>query len=195
MNHLMIDFETLDTSFSPVLLSVGAVVFEPERGLVSLPSENTNGLSNPGTFYRSLSTETSFALGGTISSDTLRFWINQSPEATRRAFAGISSIRQAMIDLATFAKHYGAEFVWSNGATFDIVIARGYFEKLKLEWPFKYFNERDTRTLWALGGDSRKKIEKPNGFIAHDPMWDAWLQAVAVSDAYSNLGFRADAQT
>ena len=72
-NDIMLDIETLDTSPSAIVLSIGAVKF------------NSVGLGD--TFYVRLDSDPQLALGRTQSEATLTWWAGQSDAARKEAFA------------------------------------------------------------------------------------------------------------
>ena len=71
MNHIMVDIETLDTVQSAVVLSIGAVAFDP----------HTKELGEK--FYVEFTTDLQAQqrLGRTISADTVTWWMQQGAAA------------------------------------------------------------------------------------------------------------------
>src|SRR5690606_12661716 len=73
MNHIMLDLETLDTASSAVVVSIGAVAFDPY----------TNAIGDK--FYVEMTEDIAEQQkkGRTISGDTVRWWMQQDVLAKR----------------------------------------------------------------------------------------------------------------
>ena len=74
MNHCMIDLETLGTQPGSIILSIGAVLFDPTKAPHECLGEE---------FYYVIGKPTCLAAGLTFSQDTLDWWKKQSPEARK----------------------------------------------------------------------------------------------------------------
>jgi hypothetical protein len=108
MKHIMVDLETLGTTASSVILSVGAVKFD----LMSTQIDD-NG------FYASISIESNLDYGRRIQEDTLLWWLKQEAAAQNVFHEAKTTLSDALID---FSDWIGADdyLVWSNGADFDL---------------------------------------------------------------------------
>jgi hypothetical protein len=171
----MIDFETLDTSNFPALLSIGAVAFD-----LYAPNEFIE-------FHKKIKTQTSIDLGGSVSFDTFAWWLRQSKDArdyitNQKDAVAIDLVFQ---DLELFIKSNKIKYVWSHGSSFDVTIAENYFEKLKIDVPWKYWNIRDTRTIFDLTKIKRTEFQGTK----HNALDDAKMQAVDVQRCY--CGFKS----
>ena len=164
-NHLMIDFETLDISSMPVLLSVGAVVFNPYKEQPFID------------FERSINIQSCIDLGGTISGDTIKWWMSQSAEARNKITSPTNqqSAKDVFIAISAFCKEHKVKKVWGQGANFDPVICDNYYKAIGVKSPWMYYNVRDTRTLFDLTGITRTPIA-----IKHSALEDARGQAIDV---------------
>jgi len=77
---------------------------------------------------------------------------------------------------------WGAKRVWSHGSAFDIIILEHIFGKIQKAVPWKFWEVRDTRTLFELGIDP---VRPP--VLKHHALEDAWNQAVGVQNVYRVL--------
>jgi hypothetical protein len=173
-NHIMIDMETLDTSSSTVILTIGAVLFDP-RGEDMIDRIE----------LRPTMEEQTDVYGRSISDDTLRWWSEQSPEAIQEAMGDQNRIsyRECMEKLYKFCWNR-ADKVWSNGSVFDIMIAEHAFRELEIKNPWQFWNIRDCRTIYDLAGVSLKD----GGHVtSHKALEDAERQAIVVQKAYQKL--------
>ena len=188
VNHIMIDLETLGVGTFPALLSIGAVVFDPESGVLP-PTPNLEAAASSW-MMRLISVESCLRLGATVSDSTLACWASPELDAARPGtFGGTYPIKDAINDLNIFVCHYGAQRVWFHGLTFDVAILTRYAELVGLSWQFDYRAGRDTRTLFDLAPEVVREAfaDKPSEFIKHNAVWDAWLQAKAVCKVYAEL--------
>ena len=186
LDHAMIDLETLGTRASSIILTIGAVRFDPNslEGIKDVWPK----LAVPW-FYREVSLQSCIDLGMTFDADTLKWWMRQSEGARNSAFNPDAPVHigQALNDLNVFLNPPSAqpvEYVWSHGATFDLPILADAYPRCGRVIPWKYPNCRDTRTLFdmAFGG----KAPMPAGY-EHNAMWDAARQAVGVQESYAKL--------
>jgi len=171
----MIDMETLDTQTSTVILSIGAVTFDPLSNKIIDSIEIKPSIEEQTEVYNR-----------TISEDTLAWWAKQSIEAQDAAFSdeGRVSYKEAMQQLAKFS--FGHQSVWSNGSIFDIMIAESGFRELKISIPWQFWNIRDCRTIYDIAGVSLKD-KKYASKTTHNALEDAIHQANVVQDAYQKL--------
>lgn len=169
---IMIDCETLDTSPFCVLLTIGAVIFDP-RG---------NGVVE--TLDLRPSIEDQLALGRRINEDTVRWWGEQSEAAQHEALGDHDRIpfKEAMEQLYKFCWNKGRP--WSHGAGFDIVAMETSWASLGMASPWTYNKVRDTRTLFDLTGVNLWD----DGYVTtHKASEDATRQAIIVQRGYRKL--------
>lgn len=168
--HIMLDLETLDTSASAVVLSIGAVKFEKDE---------------PGwlgeKFYMVLETEDQLFRGRSTSESTIRWWQNQS-ESARAIFEVEKTPADVALDkLFDFMGLPGDCKVWGNGAAFDNVILTNLFATYGLEAPWNFWDDRCFRTLKAEFGHltSKPKFVGTEHHALDDAVHQAkWCQAI-----------------
>lgn len=167
----MIDLETLATTPDAAILSIGAVKFNPKG--------NSTDFEN---FYCRVDIDSCDRLGLRTDDSTIEWWSKQSDEAQREAFnpEGRIDIKDAVNELYRFC--WGSKHVWSHGAAFDIVILETVFRKLEKTTPWKYYEVRDTRTLFDLGIDPCQPKT-----LKHHSLEDARNQAIAVQNVFRVL--------
>lgn len=172
---VMIDIETLDTSASSVILTVGAVKFQPDQ-----PNIQPHALTE----WR-LDLEHQLDSGRTTSDDTLAWWSRQDPHIRQQAFDENDriSIAEFMAQLNKYVN--GCEAIWCQGPQFDMVILEHLYDQMSHHFNWHYWQIRDSRTLFKLmPSDPRQKIQQH----AHNAAQDAYWQAVCVQNCYSALG-------
>lgn len=179
MRHVMIDLETLGTQPGSVILSIGAVLFDPSKtGNECLGKE----------LYSVISRESCEAAKLEVSQDTLDWWEEQSPEA--RAVLAQSSDEARSVALGIALKEL-ADFipagakVWSNGANFDQPLLDVAYNRCGIALPWKYWNSRCYRTIVAL--HPNEKAIRPPTVCAHNALEDAKWQAYHMVNVAATL--------
>ena len=172
MSHVMVDLETMGTAPGSSIVSIGAVAFDPVRG--KLGEE----------FYRVVSLSSCKRAGLSIDPDTVGWWMQQS-EAARAQLnrADAEELPSVLGWFAAWWRRQGAQFIWGHGANFDEPLLSWAFRACHVAVPWKYWDARCTRTLFALTGD---RPDRAQG-VHHNALDDAKAQAEAVIRAYANI--------
>ena len=159
--NIMLDLETLSTANNALILSIGAVKFDPHG----------EGLDEK--FHVAIDPHSAQAAGLHISASTVLWWMEPD-----RADARHELLKHTQVDLATaldgFATWMGAPLpVWGNGAAFDNVILRSAYEAIGLTCPWDFWDDRCYRTLKNL--NLKVKLERSG--THHNALDDACTQA------------------
>lgn len=166
--HVMLDLETMDTATSAIVVSIGAVKFDPAH-------------KEPGReLHVRLSLDPQAAKGRTISPSTMVWWMKQTDSA-RSVFDDESAfgpptmqVSEAIAELEEFCRD--AEGVWGNGSDFDNAIIASLCKSFGLALPWKYSKNRCFRTMKSL--PPPKTFVKPEfGGERHNALDDAVYQA------------------
>ena len=176
-DHLMIDLETMGKNPDAPIISIGAIFFDPQTG--DMGPE----------FIKTIDLETA---GGVIDRDTIKWWLKQSREAQSAIMTDEIPLDDALLQLREFIDENSGEFfvqVWGNGANFDNTILRRSYERQGIPCPWRYYNDRDVRTIVELGKaidfDARTAI--PFEGERHNALDDARYQAKYVSVIWQKL--------
>ncbi|EPA5558537.1 3'-5' exoribonuclease [Escherichia coli] len=176
-DHLMIDLETMGKNPDAPIISIGAIFFDPQTG--DMGPE----------FSKTIDLETA---GGVIDRDTIKWWLKQSREAQSAIMTDEIPLDDALLQLREFIDENSGEFfvqVWGNGANFDNTILRRSHERQGIPCPWRYYNDRDVRTIVELGKaidfDARTAI--PFEGERHNALDDARYQAKYVSVIWQKL--------
>lgn len=175
MNHIMLDIETMGVSTSAAIMSIGACYFNPATGEIG------------DTFHE----QVDISSNGRIDASTVVWWMGQD-DAARSKFKNngkAGHINAALADFADFVKPNSQ--VWGNGVAFDNVIIRNAYEHPSCadNVPWKFWNDRDVRTMVELGkviGIDPKR-DFPFEGVKHDALADAIHQAKYVSAIWQAL--------
>lgn len=176
----MLDIETLDTSPQAVVISIGAVVFDPlaeELGPV---------------YYTEL---TDLAdqqqRGRTLNADTVVWWMNQDALA-RQVFAekaadapNRATTVNALLGFAELIRAAGGRdaLIWGNGSDFDNIIVGSLYDSYGMKKPWSYSKNRCFRTMKNLRPDVKVAREGTH----HNALDDAITQAKHLQAIYQAL--------
>ncbi len=166
----MIDLETLATTPDAAILTIGACKFDPKSKDIE------------STFYERIKLDTQENYNRVINEDTLAWWAKQDKQIQEDAFSEGEDridLLEAMKKLYTFG--LGTTHVWSHGSIFDVVIVENVCKSVQQAVTWKFWEVRDTRTLFELS-DISVRIEGK-----HNALTDAVAQAKAVQQAYAKL--------
>ncbi len=168
--HLMVDMETMAVSPSAVVLSLGAVHFNPYG----------NGYGDK--LYLRFDLDDQDKLNREIDPNTLDWWAKQDPKVMEEAFSPDNRVplKEAMDQFHKFA--WGCDAFWAHGSLFDIAILEDLYRQIEKPVPWQYWQIRDTRTIFDLGWDP----DMPQA-SKHDALQDAIRQSVGVQNVYAKL--------
>ncbi|EFI0266384.1 exonuclease [Escherichia coli] len=176
-HHLMIDLETMGKNPDAPINALAGKFFDPATGEMG-PE-----------FSKIIDMDT---CGGTVDISTIKWWLKQSREAQSAILTDEIPLDDALLQFREFIDENSGEFfvqVWGNGANFDNVILRRSYERQEIPCPWRYTNDRDVRTMVALGlvmdFDARNVITFEGE--RHNALHDARYQAKYVSAIWQKL--------
>ncbi|MGR89286.1 exonuclease [Escherichia coli] len=178
--HLMIDLETMGKKSNAPIVVIGAVFFDPQTGEIGP------------TFYIVISLVDAMDTGAVPDGSTIEWWLAQSNEARSAILVDQVKLVDALIQFREFINEYSDEEfvqVWGNGATFDNTILRTSYERLNIPCPWRYYNDRDVRTIVELGktiGFDARTVILFEG-VRHHALDDARHQAKYVTATIQKL--------
>jgi len=146
-----VDLETLGRQAGCVVLSVGAVAFDPSP---------TGGIRHE--FYKELQLQTQMRRGFTVEAATLRWWCGQENlDVLDGEDSDATDPEEVYLGLAAFVSRHGDDDsrLWSVGTDFDVAMLRWMFDNYGIKWPFHYAASRDVRTLCDVMGFDRGGFE------------------------------------
>ena len=164
---VMIDLETLGTATNSIILTFAAVPFVPSSGKV---------VGN--IFYEHIDIDSyqAYLPWFSFSGSTMTWWMSQSDEARKEAFGGerkdIKAVMQKFYDWCGTISANGSKKIklWSHGASFDIPIVTWTLRYFGLDEPWKFWDIRDTRTLFDLASLNFNFIPPPAGVPDGTPL-------------------------
>jgi inhibitor of KinA sporulation pathway (predicted exonuclease) len=172
---VMLDIETLGIRPESVILTLGAVKFDPFE-----PRKITTGL------YLRIDVDEQITRGREVNEETVTWWGRQ-PDHIREEALGDSdrvSVEEMVRQLNKFL--VAVDEIWCQGPSFDIVILENIYRQYQISPNWKYHQIRDSRTLFQVHGDPRDK----NAAGLHNALEDCVSQASGVQKIYKDLGLR-----
>jgi 3' exoribonuclease, RNase T-like len=164
--HVMLDIETMGTGHDAAIVSIGAVKFDADKLIGD-------------TFYHKVDLASSMEQGGSVTADTIKWWLKQKEAAQGEIYSVNKekhSLHAALSALAMYITPAGyGELVgvWGNGVNFDNLIVASAYKSVGLQLPWSYRHDRCYRTVMSI-------VDKPNVATvgtAHKAVDDAEYQA------------------
>jgi len=172
---VMLDLETLGTRPNCVVLTLGAVKFNPFR--LDMPG--------PGLYIRPDADE-QIASGREVQEETVEWWMQQAEDVREEALGsdGRVPVANMLKELNRFL--VGVDNIWAQGPVFDIAILENLYRQFDISFNWQFWQIRDSRTLFGVHGDPRVK-----GKVGlHNALEDCVSQAQAVQQIYKQLDLR-----
>lgn len=170
MKAISLDIETLDTTTSSVVLSIGACVVVP-----GYADEQV-------TFHKRLAIQEQINAGRTISESTLRFWMEQSATVRQNAMgAGARPVSYVLTALSEWWNEQGCPPVYVKGPQFDAAIIDDLADTFAVDRPIHYRKWRDVRTIEDIlhwGGREDQLIMLRENAPLRDKQHDALADAI-----------------
>jgi hypothetical protein len=172
---IMLDLETLGTGPDAVILTLGAVKFDPY----------TMELPGPGLYIRP-DVDEQIARGRFVDMGTVEWWGKQAEDVREEALGteGRIPVEEMYRQLNRFLVN--SNNIWAQGPVFDIVILENLYRQYGWPVPWNFWQIRDSRTLFGVHGDLREKNKEG----LHNALEDCVSQAQAVQTIYHNLNLK-----
>ncbi|UDV13639.1 exonuclease [Enterobacter hormaechei] len=181
--HLMVDIESMGEKPDAPIVSIGAVFFDP-----------ASGQTGP-VFYKVISLESAMEWGGVPDASTILFWLKETSEARSEIVMDHAiPLDDALLQFKDFIAENAANGkdtvqVWGNGATFENVLLENSYARTGITCPWKFWNNRDVRTVVELGKavGCEPRYEIPFDGEPHKAISDALHQVKYVSAIWQRL--------
>lgn len=175
--NIMIDLETMGTGPRSAIAAIGAVEFDLYG----------QGLGRE--LYHRVDLRSSVAAGLVIDANTIIWWMKQSDAARAELISDNNvPLHYALYDLREIIAGQnlaGADdtIIWANGASFDFPILAEAYRAVGSQQPWKFFNERDWRTVRKIG----PAVEFERTGTHHNALADACHQALHLQRVMQRL--------
>jgi len=166
---LMLDIETLSTHPDAIILTIGAIGFDPF----------TNDIYEQHSFYCRVDLESQS--NRSELSETVDWWAKQPAEAQAEAFADEDRLilSDALDGLSEVARKCSR--IWANGISFDISILEHAYRQCNKPYPWQFWSVLDARTVMKLN-----PVNKLGN--SHHALEDCVNQVALLQDSIKRLG-------
>jgi len=161
----MVDLESMGKGSNSAICSLAAVEFDLKTG--------ATGRS----FYEIISIQSCLDAGLKVDGSTIEWWLQQSESARMELTSGkAKSLQEVLFYFSVFCNALGIDTlqVWGNGARFDLGLMHDAFRTVGNVVPWKFWNERDVRTLVSFAPEVKKNT--PFDGTAHNALADCYHQ-------------------
>lgn len=172
--HVMLDLETFGTAPGSVIRSIGAVAFDPL------------GSGFGSEFYANIDKQSCIDAGLKVDANTEAWWAKQSPEAQAALLEDQKWLPGVVADFNKWWVSVGGSHVWAQGSNFDPALWEAASVAVNARVPWKFWNTRDTRTAYEMGGLGLHNMPVRDGTY-HNALDDAKYQVQCVQLAYSRV--------
>lgn len=173
---IMLDIETLSVQSDAVVLTIGAIKFNPYSDELG------------DSFYQRLEVDEQILLGRHVDDGpggTVEWWGRQAEDVREEALG--DGADRVSLDVFTNGLNkflVGNKLIWTQGPHFDITILESLYKQIGKPCPWNFWEIRDTRTAFGLLGDPRDKNAKG----AHNALEDCISQATSLQSAIKKHG-------
>lgn len=187
MTSIMIDMETLSTRKFPAILSVAAIRFDPKgNDRIDLGDDPIKAIkehfSSRNLLFQLIDLDSCEENNMDFNETTLEWWASQQKDVIDFAFQDNNRITLEELMKKIYKFSNPCDSVWSHGSCFDVSIIEHVGEKIERPVPWKYWQVRDTRTLFELADP-----KMPEHNIKHHPLFDCYRQVVGVQEVIKTL--------
>uniref|UniRef100_A0A6M3L3A6 3'-5' exoribonuclease Rv2179c-like domain-containing protein n=1 Tax=viral metagenome TaxID=1070528 RepID=A0A6M3L3A6_9ZZZZ len=173
MEDVMIDFETLGTSYDAIIVQAAAAFFKRDG---TIGEEFMVRMDPVTSFYRD---------GFKIDPETVIWWLNNPKETIGDVFNPDNlDPHTAMLMLNSFLRP--AKYIWSH-ATFDFVLLMHHMKIHFIKPLFPHRGARDIRTLLDLAEMDPKDFSIDSEGIHHTALSDVRYQIKLCARAFKAL--------
>ena len=172
--QVMLDIETMGTTHNSAIVAIAAVIFDLETGKIIREFDDVVDLNS------------CLEIGLEVNANTIYWWLSQDKEAINSITKDKGHIRSVLKGLTDFIKSVELDndaepIVWSNGR-FDFGILSNAYQAIKMKVPWKYWNERDVRTISDLYPSIKKALTFKG--TKHNPLDDCKYQVEYLYHTY-----------
>lgn len=175
MNHIMLDLETMGLCGNSAIVSIGAVVFDPQSGILGK------------TFYANVDLSSCVEYGLEVDAATVAWWSFQNSEAKQSLFKDLKPLEEALNAFTQFIYQFEKVKIWGNGLGFDNVIIKNAYAAIKQDRPWNDFQDRDMRTIVDITETIHGKQNFVKEGVSHNALDDAKNQARFVCQCWRLL--------
>jgi DNA polymerase III epsilon subunit-like protein len=185
MTDVMMDLETLSVRPNAVILVIGAIKFK--RGETWPEKITEKDLKKLDTFYIRIKIDSCKNIGLHVDKETQKWWSIQDSDVRYEALENKDRVTIGEA-LRKFKQWFGTNprtKIWGNGSSFDCTILGEAYKRCGMKVPWKFWLERDLRTIMDLG--EVRACDLPQ-YKKHNALYDCYRQILGFQRSEKNLG-------
>lgn len=135
----MLDLETMGIRPGSVIVSIGAVEFDPWSARLGR------------TFYQTCSIASAVDVGLAMDPETITWWLQQNDAARAELSSAKGDLKSSLIAFSHWLGQCGGKVrIWGNGSDFDNALLAEAYHRVSNPVPWKFWNNRCYRTMKSL---------------------------------------------
>ena len=184
MTNIMLDLETLSTRSNAAILIIAAIRFNDGETWTSRMTENN--VKKYDHFYRRITLDSCKDYGFHVDPETEEWWSKQNKDIKYEALENPDRVRipKALKEFSQWIGDPTKVKIWGNGSSFDCGILGNAYKQCSLDIPWKFWLERDLRTIMDIGGIKAYDLPKDG---LHNALYDCYRQIIGLQRAEKNL--------
>jgi len=175
MTDIMVDLETLSVRPHAAIVIIGAIKFN--RFETWEKNINDEDLKKLDVFYRRIKIDSCKDIGLHVDEINKEWWKEQDPEIQFEALENPDRVT-LQVALEEFKEWFGTDThvkIWGNGSGFDCSVLGEAYTRCGIEKPWKFWMERDLRTIMDLANLFSGNLPK---YKKHHALWDCYRQII-----------------
>lgn len=179
--NIMVDIETLSTKYNAAILCIAAIKFDKDVGISEF-----NNLTEKDYFFACIDPKSYKNTNFDIETNTLKWWKKQDQKIQDKVFSGKNSLKKILKLFNQWVKENDEKNepkFWAHGCSFDFPILNNAFNTFDIAPPWKYWNLRDTRTLYDVFDINLSQFSVNK----HHPLYDCYAQIKALEKAFEKM--------
>lgn len=176
MKDFMVDIETIGGTPDGAIVQIGVLQFDPM-------SEKMGA-----SFSQNIQWESSLGFGMRQDEGATKFWKSQPKETVDKVFKGGVSLDVGLNALKSFLNNHSdqnSRIMWASSPAFDLVIINTALRLCKMPELWRYYNERDARTIYHLYYDLYQNHEWTG--VSHDALRDCKHQSLILQKCFKKI--------
>lgn len=164
----MIDVETLSTLPNAAILQIAAVKFKFKSDDIEI-------------FCKNILIESSIQHGLAVDKDTIAWWKTKPLNVIKSVTSNAIPIDDAITNFIDFIGPNASTIAfWANGMNMDFPIIESTCRALGIKTPWRYYNLRDARTVYAICNLDWKNYPRIGSY--HNGLDDCLTQVKALKE-------------
>jgi hypothetical protein len=186
MTEVMMDIESLSTRAHAVILVIGAIKFNRGETWDENIDDGSTVMDELDTFYIRIKIDSCVKAGLHSDDATKKWWSEQDADVKYEALQNPDrvTLKTALRLFSDWYGRYSRRKIWGNGSSFDCTILGEAYKRCGMVVPWKFWLERDLRTIMDLGAVKMRDLPQ---YQKHHALYDCYRQIIGFQRAEKNM--------